>query len=1403
MLRVLSILLFILYFHTGYSQCGCTDCPVHVPSNATETSTINISGALNPELGVNQQKLCKICINFFTDAIREINFTLHAPDGSTIKLIDGNGANINANMNFDICFVLCSETPEPEPGHSAIFKTTDNWPEDSDFGGTYHPFEGCLEDLTGPVDGDWVLEIEDVLFLYETDVNDWYLVFNDDSGIGCEHADECGFTCLANAGDISVNTSPACPSEIINFSLNNFNSTSLYQEYILIVDENDVVLAVYQGDTYDYSFDHCGNFKVYSYNIEIAGTATIPSVGDLVTDYDCNTNCCDLVGEPFSFEDDSPPIFTYIQENPNYPNGDDFTKIYCIDDIPDDEPAQYDDNCIGSGTVDPEITDDTDPCLGGEYKRKWEISDNCSDPVIVEQIIIIEAAPLAEFLDPPDDTEVYCNEIPTTVETLFYSNGLTNICEIEGEVEATVEDDYNACGGTITKTWSTTDECGNDYEFVQTITVNPAPMAVFLNPPNDTVVNCSDAPTTAPDLIISNSQSQSCLIEETVTPTTTTNFNGCNGEIINTWSFTDDCDRYIEYIQTITIEETDPPVFKPIQDTIKLDCGVTVYDPPQLKYSNNSSGSCLVEGYVEGKKEYFENEIIITWSLELNCTSDTLVTKQIVLLRKNPAIVTPIDTTICLGDSLNLEEIEIRDTNNTNAIITYHYNFPWDTHTLISNKKIAPTDTTIIYILLTTKDSCTTFSPFIINVEKPNPIAQNGEGIVCNGNSNYNLFDFLNNVSSTIGQWKDPLGLIINNPSKVSFKNKPPGIYKYLYFNSSGNTCNSDTATATITVENVFDILIDSINCGGDLQYYKVSISVDNDIDISTNSGNQVDLGNGQFEISNIPLTDTLLIFGSNKTYDCTNSISISPPNCNCPFIAPPISSGDIEVCIHELPVTLSVNLSNNYTASWYSNASGGTPIASETLTFIPPETLPGIYSYYVEAISLENKTCVSKTRTLVKLTIFSSPNTSQVETSTCQNYVNGKIEFDLSSLDDHVTKDSNNFVDYYLTKDDALNETNKLENYQSNPDGIHLSLFARVTNDKGCYSITRIGLAVNPYPNVDIKANPSNILNCRVQEIDLSSPKEKNTKHQWFFNGNPINNLSFTEAGEVILIAKDTVTGCHATDTINILDARTIPSINIAEADTIGCNNPDVLLDGSLSQSGSNIRYFWYNGNSNQPIFSDINKINIETGGWYFFEIVDTSTNCSNRDSIFVTELIYLEITLQSELKYSNNQQNTITAQVNIDNSEIASIEWSPKENLSCYDCLNPEITKQGITKYSITITDIYGCSSTASIDIQYNNIEIYVPNIFSPNGDGINDFFFIKIKGEAKILEMEMTIFDRWGNKVFFKENLHKAQKSEFWDGTFKGKTLNPAVFVYTYKIVFDNGKELKGVGDITIIK
>ena len=88
-----------------------------------------------------------------------------------------------------------------------------------------------------------------------------------------------------------------------------------------------------------------------------------------------------------------------------------------------------------------------------------------------------------------------------------------------------------------------------------------------------------------------------------------------------------------------------------------------------------------------------------------------------------------------------------------------------------------------------------------------------------------------------------------------------------------------------------------------------------------------------------------------------------------------------------------------------------------------------------------------------------------------------------------------------------------------------------------------------------------------------------------------------------------------------------------------------------------------------------------------------------------------------------------------------------------------------------------------------------LYVPNAFTPNGDGTNDEFFAK--GE-NITDYKLNIFDRWGNQLFYGDDL-----SKHWNGTYMGRQVEEDVYVYVITFTDNHNEEHKYVGSVTLVR
>src|SRR5687768_14311140 len=96
----------------------------------------------------------------------------------------------------------------------------------------------------------------------------------------------------------------------------------------------------------------------------------------------------------------------------------------------------------------------------------------------------------------------------------------------------------------------------------------------------------------------------------------------------------------------------------------------------------------------------------------------------------------------------------------------------------------------------------------------------------------------------------------------------------------------------------------------------------------------------------------------------------------------------------------------------------------------------------------------------------------------------------------------------------------------------------------------------------------------------------------------------------------------------------------------------------------------------------------------------------------------------------------------------------------------------------------------------------DVFIPNVFSPNGDNINDWFTLYTDADLKEISL-LEIYTRWGDLVFRKTNFLPNDDTQGWDGKFRGETLNPGVYVYRIEILYGDDLVEKLAGDITIVR
>lgn len=249
-------------------------------------------------------------------------------------------------------------------------------------------------------------------------------------------------------------------------------------------------------------------------------------------------------------------------------------------------------------------------------------------------------------------------------------------------------------------------------------------------------------------------------------------------------------------------------------------------------------------------------------------------------------------------------------------------------------------------------------------------------------------------------------------------------------------------------------------------------------------------------------------------------------------------------------------------------------------------------------------------------------------------------------------------------------------------------------------------------------------------------------------------------------------------------------PDLNTGEIEVInvtgGTNNYQFSIDDGASFQA-------------EQIFSNLTE-------GIFNILVQDDANCISMQSIEIESPEIVEIQL-SDIE-SIEEGKFIILDPQIDATAIDSFSWSPIDGI-----LNPgeliiEVQPDQTTTYTFEI--FYdGCYDFKTITIEVEEIieveetkpNIIFSNVFSPNGDNLNDIFYIQGSPGSQISIDNMSIFDRWGNQIFNKPNPKINEASDGWDGNLNGDKVISGVYVFMISYV-ENGEAKVKMGTITVV-
>ena len=346
-----------------------------------------------------------------------------------------------------------------------------------------------------------------------------------------------------------------------------------------------------------------------------------------------------------------------------------------------------------------------------------------------------------------------------------------------------------------------------------------------------------------------------------------------------------------------------------------------------------------------------------------------------------------------------------------------------------------------------------------------------------------------------------------------------------------------------------------------------------------------------------------------------------------------------------------------------------------------------------------------------------------------------------------------------------------------------------------GCYDTTYYNVLVNPTPAV--KTIPDFTL-CYGKSATLTATGADSV-YNWF----PTEGLSCSNCRTPIakpdnsisyIVRGTTKKGCYAFDTVNITVVPPI-DVTVSKDDSI-CIGESVQL---LARGAKYYRWFPAEGLSSDTIQNPIASPTRTTR----YRVIGYDEYGCFRDTAYVLVGVggYPKVNLGPDRVLSTG--TLLKLEPTFTEGPIETWLWRPDKDLSCSSCPSAIVQVKTDITYVVKATNYFGCSGTDSINIKVfcTDAQVYIPNAFTPDNDGYNDIFMIRATGIQQV--KSFRIFNRWGALIFEKINFKPNDPNFAWDGTIRGRTSAPEVFVYTVEVICDDGTPYFYKGNVSLLK
>ncbi|MGK0387389.1 MAG: gliding motility-associated-like protein [Maribacter sp.] len=325
----------------------------------------------------------------------------------------------------------------------------------------------------------------------------------------------------------------------------------------------------------------------------------------------------------------------------------------------------------------------------------------------------------------------------------------------------------------------------------------------------------------------------------------------------------------------------------------------------------------------------------------------------------------------------------------------------------------------------------------------------------------------------------------------------------------------------------------------------------------------------------------------------------------------------------------------------------------------------------------------------------------------------------------------------------------------------------------------------------------------CNGEDTGTAIVTPINGKEPYLYEWDAAANLQTTATATDLFAGTYSVTitddnGCTTETTATVGEPTPLVMELLSEdAACYGEESGTIIIDTISGGTGDN--YLFAIDDINLD-FSPDTIYNFLVGGWHTVYVKDGI--CIDSAEIFVNqppELLIDAFPLDTTISLGESVELLA-----IPNQANSTVSWTPGGTLSCDDCFDPISSPTSDIEYTVLATNMAtGCDTAITVIVRIDkDRNIFIPNAFTPNGDGYNDFLNIYSDGSVAVIR-SLRVFDRWGELVYQNIGFQPNMLNEGWDGTFNGKKMQTGVFVYMAEIEFVDGVVQIFKGDVTLVR